>query len=177
MLSLIARQLSLETSTVTRQLESSLWKLQRSLWCLYCFLSGLKCSLSSLNAPMAVLPLTFRSFPRSFVARGRRWMLLCVRRRNQQRATRVCLRLASPEGNSTAQDWHNVAERIAHVNEEGTCTHDEDATALRAREGRIVAVQFLVFSVRIKFALHPRSPSFSGTLWHPEKKKAQGVTP
>jgi hypothetical protein len=47
-------------------------------------------------------------------------MLLCVRRRNQQRATRVCLRLASPEGNSTAQDWHNVAERIAHVNEEGT---------------------------------------------------------
>src|SRR6186713_928384 len=31
-LSLIARQLSLETSTVTRQLESSLWKLQRSLW-------------------------------------------------------------------------------------------------------------------------------------------------
>ena len=28
--------------------------------------------------------------------------------------------LASPEGNSTAQDWHNVAERIAHVNEEGT---------------------------------------------------------
>ena len=119
-LSLIARKLSLETSTVTRQLESSLWKLQRSLWCLYCFLSGLKCSLSSLNAPMAVLPLTFRSFPRSFVARGRRWMLLCVRRRNQQRATRVCLRLASPEGNSTAQDWHNVAERIAHVNEEGT---------------------------------------------------------
>ena len=53
-LSLIARQLSLETSTVTRQLESSLWKLQRSLWCLYCFLSGLECSLSSLNAPMAL---------------------------------------------------------------------------------------------------------------------------
>jgi len=53
-LSLIARKLSLETSTVTRQLESSLWKLQRSLWCLYCFLSGLECSLSSLNAPMAL---------------------------------------------------------------------------------------------------------------------------
>src|SRR6188508_333659 len=63
-LSLIARKLSLETSTVTRQLESSLWKLQRSLWCLYCFLSGLECSLSSLNAPMVLLASRSEQIPR-----------------------------------------------------------------------------------------------------------------